>query len=275
VGARVETLSLSHESYLSPRVALACKISRNSQVSLGYGQFYQQVQDDFLIYNSELKSENAQHFIANFQFVKNSRILRVEAYYKIYDKLLKYDSLHALEPGAYNNMGEGYAQGIDLFFRDSKTIRNGDFWLSYSLMNSEREYRDYKIPLTPGYLSRHTLSIAYKHYIERTDSYVSMGYNFSSGRPYMDPNISEVIQQQTEGFHDLGFSVFHFTEIFGKFTMLFAQVSNVFGSQQIYGYRFATRPDPSGLYRSEPILPVSKRFFLVGIHISFTGQTEI
>ncbi len=275
IGVRLETLSLSHETYLSPRLALACKLSKNSQVSLGYGQFYQQAQDDFLIYNSELKSENAEHLIANFQYGRNSRIFRVEAYYKMYDHLIKYDSLYAIEALSYNNDGDGYAQGIDLFFRDSKTIRNGDFWLSYSLMNSERNYRDHAVALTPSFLSRHNLSIAYKHYIELTDSYVSMGYNFSSGRPYIDPNISKVTQEQTEVFHDLGFSVFHFTEIFGKFTMLFAQVSNVFGSQQIYGYRYATSPDPSGLYRSDPILPVSKRFFLVGIHVSFTGQTDI
>ncbi len=275
VGARLETLSLSHETYLSPRLALAGKISPYSQVSLGYGQFYQQVQDDFLIYNSELKSEKAEHLIANFQYVRNSRIFRVEAYYKIYDQLLKYDSLYAIEPSAYNNMGEGYAQGIDLFFRDSKTIRNGDFWLSYSLMNSEREFRDYKIPLPPRYLSRHTLSLVYKHYIEQADSYVSMTYNFASGRPYIDPNISQVSPRQTKCIHDLGFSIFHFTKIFGKFTMLFAQVTNVFGTRQIYGYRFATSPNQSGIYRSESILPVSKRFFLVGIHVSFTGQTDI
>jgi hypothetical protein len=183
--------------------------------------------------------------------------------------------LYNLEAGSYNNEGDGYARGIDLFFRDSRTIRNGDFWLSYSLMDSERSYRDYQTALIPSYISLHTFSMAYKHYIELTDSYFSMGYNFSSGRPYIDPNISEVTQERTGACHDLGFSLFHFTEIFGKFTMLFAQVTNVFGSDNIFGYRFASTPDMSGIYRSEPILPVSKRFFLVGIHLSFTGQTEI
>ena len=129
--------------------------------------------------------------------------------------------------------------------------------------------------MTPSYVSLHTLSIAYKHYIELSDSYLSMGYTFSSGRPYIDPNISHVVQERTRAYHDLGFSIFHFTEIFGKFTMLFAQVTNVFGTNNVYGYRFATTPDMSGIYRSEPILPVAKRFFLVGIHLSFTGQTDI
>jgi hypothetical protein len=154
-------------------------------------------------------------------------------------------------------------------------VKNGDFWLSYSLMDSKRNYRDYNSYLTPSYISLHTLSLAYKHYIERTDSYFSIGYTFSSGRPYVDPNISLVTQERTRACHDLGFSLFHFTEIFGKFTMLFAQVTNVFGSHNIFGYRFALSPDNSGIYHSEPILPVSKRFFLIGIHVSFTGQTDI
>ncbi|MEA3479439.1 MAG: TonB-dependent receptor, partial [Bacteroidota bacterium] len=275
IGARFEALSLSDEVCLSPRLALAYKTSKFTQVSLGYGQFYQQAQGEYLIYNSALLSEKAEHLIANFQYNRNSRIFRIEAYYKIYDNLVKYESLYDFKASSYNNEGDGYAQGIDLFFRDSKTMKNGDFWLSYSLMDSERNYQDYISFMTPSFISLHTLSIAYKHYIELTDSYISMGYSFSSGRPYVDPNISYMAQELTGTCHDLGFSIFHFTKIFGKFTMLFAQVTNVFGANNIYGYRFAVTPDMSGIYRSEPILPVSKRFFLIGIHVSFTGQTEI
>lgn len=275
IGARFETLPLSGETYLSPRFAMAFKTFHYSQVSVGYGRFYQQAQDDFLIYNHALRSERAEHLIANFQYRRNSRIFRIEGYYKVYDQLVKYDSLYSIEALSYNNEGDGYAKGIDLFFRDTRTIRNGDFWLSYSLMDSKRDYRDYKLALVPSYISRHNLSVTYKHYFELTDSYLSAGYAFSSGRPYIDPNISEEEQQLTKACHSLGLSVFHFTEIFGKFTMLFAQVTNVFGSNHIYGYRYATSPDQSGTYRSEPILPVSKRFFLVGIHVSFTGQTDI
>jgi hypothetical protein len=275
IGARFETLSLSHEGSLSPRLALACKTSRFSQVSLGYGQFRQQAQDDWLIYNTSLKPEGAEHYIANFQYIRNSRIFRIEAYYKNYDRLIKYDSPYAFEAGAYNNNGNGYAKGIDVFFRDQKTVKNGDFWVSYSLMDSKRNYRDYTCSLVPSYISRHNLSIAYKHYIELTDSYVSLGYNFSSSRPYVDPNIGIDMQQRTKAFHDLGLSIFHFTELFGKFMMLFAQVTNILGADHIYGYRFANTPDETGMYRSQPILPVSKRFFLIGIHLSFTGQTDI
>lgn len=74
IGARFETLTLSSERYLSPRLALAFKSSKYSQISLGYGQFFQQAQDDFLLYNNDLKSEMAEHLIVNFQYNRNSRI---------------------------------------------------------------------------------------------------------------------------------------------------------------------------------------------------------
>jgi hypothetical protein len=275
LGARFESLSLTNEFCLSPRLALAFQTSRFSQISLAYGRFYQQAQEDYLIYNQALESEKAEHLIANFQYKKNSRIFRIEAYQKLYDKLIKYETPYTFEASAYTNLGEGYARGLDVFYRDSKTIPNGDFWLSYSLMDSKREYRDYTSSLTPSFISLHTLSLAYKQYIKAADSYFSLGYNFSSGRPYLDPNISEEIQKRTPACFDLGFSVFHFTQIFGKFTMFFAQVTNVLGNQNIYAYRFAHTPDASGFYASVPILPVLKRFFLIGMHVSFTGQTDI
>ncbi len=183
--------------------------------------------------------------------------------------------MYAPEASSYTNLGDGYAKGIDVFYRDSKSIGNGDFWISYSLMDSQRDYKDFTCSLVPEYLSTHTLSLNYKQYIELTDSYLSVGYSYASGRPFVDPNISLLEQQRTTPCHDLGLSVFHFAEIFGKFVMFYARVSNLLGTNNIYGYRFSSIPDQVGHYRSEAVLPVSKRFFLVGIHLSFSGQTTI
>ena len=120
IGGRAEVIPLSDEAYLSPRLSLAYKTSANSQISLGYGKFSEQPLNEYLIYNNRLKSEKADHYIINYQLTKNSRIFRVEAYYKNYSGLVKYDSLYAIASVAYNNGGSGYAKGIDLFYRDSK-----------------------------------------------------------------------------------------------------------------------------------------------------------
>jgi hypothetical protein len=57
--------------------------------------------------------------------------------------------------------------------------------------------------------------------------------------------------------------------------MIFAQVTNILGSDNIFGYRYSTRPDEYGVYKSEPVIPVSRRFYLVGLFVSFTGKPEI
>ena len=57
--------------------------------------------------------------------------------------------------------------------------------------------------------------------------------------------------------------------------MIFAQVTNILGSENIFGYMYAKYPDGYGVYESEPVIPVSKRFYLVGLFVSFTGKQEI
>jgi len=275
IGGRAESVPLSNELYISPRFSLAYKTSINGQISLGYGSFSEQPLNEYLAYNNKLKTEQADHFIINYQLTKESRIFRIEAYYKNYDRLTKYDSLYAIAPGAYNNNGSGYAKGIDLFYRDSKSIKNGDFWISYSLIDSKRNYKDYSFTHPPFFLSTHNLSLVYKHYISKTDSYISTGYEFSSGRPYINPNISYTEMKRTKSYNNLSLSIFHFTEIFGKFTMVFVQVTNILGSENIFGYRYANHPDEYGVFVSEPVIPVSRRFYLVGLFVSFTGKPEI
>ncbi len=275
IGGRAEVISLSDEAYISPRLSLAYKTSANSQISVGYGKFAEQPLNEYLVYNNKLKSEHADHYIINYQLTKNSRIFRIEAYYKNYSELVKYDSLYEITPGAYNNSGSGYAKGVDLFYRDSKSIKNGDFWISYSLIDSKRNYRDYSFTHTPFFISKHNLTFIYKHYISKTDSYISAGYEYSSGRPYINPNIGLTDMIKTKSYNNLSLSIFHFTKVFGKFTMIFAQVTNILGSENIYGYRYAKYPDESGVYESEQVIPVSRRFYLVGLFVSFTGKPEI
>jgi hypothetical protein len=275
IGGRAEFISLSDEVYISPRGSMAFKTSANSQISAGYGEFSQQAQNDYLMYNNKLKSEKADHYILNYQFIKNSRTFRIEGYYKKYSGLVKYDSLYAISDDAYNNNGSGYAKGLDLFYRDSNSIKNGDFWISYSLIDSKRDYRDYSFSHTPFFISKHNLSFVYKHYISKTDSYLSAGYEFSSGRKYINPNLNFTELQKTKSYNNLSLSIFHFTKVFGKFTMLFAQANNILGSDNIFGYRYAKHQDEYGVYKAEPVIPVSQRSYLIGMYISFTGKPEM
>jgi hypothetical protein len=273
IGGRFEYLGLSQKAYFEPRLSAAYQTSMASQVSLAYGKFIQLPEDNSLLYANKLLPEKASHFILNYQILKESRTFRVEVYYKDYSNLVKYDSLYATNPSAYSNAGSGYARGVDVFFRDRKTIKNGDFWLAYSFIDSQRDYRDFFFRHTPAYISTHNLSLQYKHYFDRIDAYLTTNYNFASGRPYIDPNFGNKIFYSKD-YHNLSVGFYHFTTLFGKFTMLHAQVSNILGFNHVFGYRFAGSPDLEGSYKTYPIVSPNKRMIIFGIYLSLQNRTE-
>src|SRR5690606_31781809 len=91
-GVRAEYNAIFDQSTLSPRLSVAYKTSSNSQVSLAYGNFYQQPYSDVLKFAKDLESQQTSHYIFNYQYNAGGRIFRAEAYYKNYDNLVKYDT---------------------------------------------------------------------------------------------------------------------------------------------------------------------------------------
>jgi len=77
----------------------------------------------------------------NFQYAKEGKTLRAEVYYKDYNNLVKYDTQIAQYNSVFSNNGFGYARGLDLFWRDGKSIKNLEYWISYSYIDSKRDYK--------------------------------------------------------------------------------------------------------------------------------------
>jgi len=86
-----------------------------------------------------------------------------------------------------SNGGTGYARGFDVFFRDKKTIKHADYWISYSFLDSKRDYLYYPAAATPPFAAMHTLSVVYKQYIPKINTSVSATYVFATGRTYLNP----------------------------------------------------------------------------------------
>ncbi len=269
VGGRVERSGLLDTWSLAPRLSLAYKTGLKSQISLAYGRFYQSPINDLLKYNDELDFENATHYIVNFQHIKNDRIFRIEGYYKLYDKLVTYSTDM---PWLSQNGGDGYARGIDVFFRDRKTITYGDYWISYSYLDTERDYLDFPTSATPYFASMHNTSVVYKHWINDISTSLGVTYSFASGRPYHDPNQPGFNAAKTKAYQDLSLNASYLTNIKGQFTVIFAAISNLPGFDNTFGYRFAPTPDQNGSYPSFALKPDAKRFFFIGMFVSI-GQT--
>jgi len=268
IGGRFEYSSILDKANLAPRISLAYKTSKYSQVSMAYGHFFQSPKDDYLRYNPSMEFEKATHYIANFQIMKKKQTFRIEVYYKEYDELVKFDSLYSPVPSSYNNRGNGYAKGLDVFWRN-KNIGNLDYWISYSYIDTKRDYKDYPESSTPTFISDHNLSIVSKYYVSRITSQIGLTYSYSSGRPYYNPNNEEFHSDRTSDYHDLSFNISYLTEIKDHFTIVFFSVSNLPGFDNVFGYRYSRQPNDFGTYDSIAIKPAAKRFLFLGIFISF------
>ncbi|NNF34771.1 MAG: TonB-dependent receptor, partial [Saprospiraceae bacterium] len=84
IGGRVEYNSLSGNLSLDPRASLALKTGDNAQFSMAYGIFRQSPPDQLLRVEPNLIAEKSTHFIVNYQWMKNNRTFRIEAYDKRY-----------------------------------------------------------------------------------------------------------------------------------------------------------------------------------------------
>ncbi|MFK8102163.1 MAG: carboxypeptidase-like regulatory domain-containing protein [Saprospiraceae bacterium] len=266
VGGRFEYSQLLQKMNFAPRTSLAYKTSKHSQISLAAGQFHQTPDNEQMRFQQNLNFESADHYLFNFQQIKGGRIFRVEAYWKEYRNLIR-----QAENGQRNNLGNGFARGIDFFYRDKTTINNGDFWISYSYLDTERWYRDFPEASTPNFASKHNASLVYKHWIPKWSSLIGFTYSISSPRAYNDPNEKAFNAARTPVFQDLSFNASYLTTLWGQSTVIYVAINNLPGFKNNFGQRFSQQANADGQFSSIPIEPGAKRFFLVGAFVTL-GQ---
>ncbi len=264
-GLRLEYSALIQDWSLAPRLSAAFKTGDHSQVSLAYGTFYQKPENSLLRYNTGLAFEQAEHYILNYQYMHNRRTFRVEGYYKNYKDLVQYAENQFIQS---NNKGYGYAWGMDVFYRDQKSIEYGDFWVSYSLLDTKRKYLGFPVEAMPNFASRHNFAVVYKHWIQRLTTSVGLTYSHSSPRAYDDPNQDGFMTGRTSAYNDLSFNASYITNIFSNFTVLYIAVNNLPGFNNTFGQQFSNTPDAEGNYTGIAVRPPAKRFFFVGLFVS-------
>ncbi len=271
MGARGEYNQQSKEFTASPRASFAYKTSKNAQVSLAYGDFYQQPESEFLKFDNALTSQHTQHYIFNYQYAANNRIFRAEVYRKTYSNLVTYnDSIPDMNSSFLSN-GHGYAQGLDLFWRDNKSIKNTDYWISYSYLDTERKYRDYPIEATPSFANKHNLSVVGKYWIEDLRSQVGFSYQFASGRPYTDYNSPGFLQNKTKSYNSVSLN---WAYLISSQKILYASVNNVFAFKNVNGYQYANVPDSNGNFARRELQPAADQFFFVGFFWTISADKQ-
>jgi outer membrane receptor for ferrienterochelin and colicin len=271
-GLRLEHSSILDKTNIAPRLSLAYKLGKGTQASLAYGIFYQNPERRYLPSPNALDFMKATHYIAQFQKVANQQSFRAEVFYKKYDNLVKTGNVNFSE-AAINNNGFGDAKGIEFFWRDKKTIKNFDYWISYSYLDTERDFLNFPFAITPNFAAKHTASVVTKKFIQKFKSNLNIAYNYASGRPYynigFDGNNYKFNDRGTiPDYHNVSLSV-NYLPFIGKqnpksFAVYVLQVSNIFNIKQTYGYQYSYNG-----YRKEAIVPTSRMFVFIGAFISF------
>jgi hypothetical protein len=182
LGARAEYSSIINRFNAVPRFSAAYKTGQFSQVSIAGGRFYQNPDKEYLFFNNNLDFESADHIIGNYQIIKSGRTFRTEIFYKKYDNLV-IEKTQGFDPNPYrfptgqtNNTGNGFAQGFDLFLRDQKSLKNGDVWLTYSYLDTERYFRNYPKSVMPYFASKHNMSVVYKQFFTKISTNVGLTF---------------------------------------------------------------------------------------------------
>ena len=274
IGARAEHSKLLDEWNAAPRISFAYKFADKSQVSLAYGTFYQDPERRYLPSLNALHFQKATHYIAQYEKITSNRTFRTELFYKKYDDLIKTGGSYNETFTAINNNGFGDAKGIEFFWRDKKTIKNVDYWISYSYLDTKRDFLNYPFALEPSFVSKHTASLVVKKFVMPIKTQFNMSYTFASGRPYYDLvydnsnyNYKMIESGRTKDYNNLSFSVNYLPTI-GKpkakaFSVFVFSVTNVLGFNNVYNYNFSVNGQ-----NKVAVTPPAKRFIYVGYFVS-------
>ena len=205
----------------------------------------------------------------NYQHSEDNRTFRVETYYKQYNSLIK---LTNDETPQANNNGYGFARGVELFWRDSRPLENTDYWISYSYLDTERNYLDFPKEAVPTFVSKHNLSIVFKQFIKDLKSQIGITSAYASGRYYRDPNSATLNRLKTPPFHDLSLN---WSYLPAPFLIVYASCTNILGRDNIFGYEYSGERNARGIYESHPIRQPAKHFLFVGLFITISKEKSV
>ena len=274
IGTRVEHSSIINKANIVPRLSLAYKVGLYGQFSAAYGIFYQKPDRQTLLFTRDLDYSKATHYILNYQKMDRFRTFRAEVFYKKYDRLLK------TVPDTANT-GYGDATGFEIFWRDKKTLKFVDYWISYSYLDTKRDHLNFPHAMTPNFAATHTASLVIKKFVTKLKTQFNASYTFASGRPYYNFRFDQsqnkykiADQGRTIPYNSLSFSL-NFLPNISKatpthFNVLVFSVTNVLNSNQVYGYNYSS----NGLIK-QPINPPAKQFYFLGWFMSIgVDRTE-
>ena len=259
IGLRAEASSVVQDAAISPRMSLSYVKGKHTKVTASFGQFYQQPISDYLLQNtSRLSFQRATHYTLSYQYVNVNKLLRIELYNKQYNHLIR------TVPDT-NTTGTGYARGLEVFWKEDSRIKNVNYWVSYSYLDTKRQYLSYPIMTRPTFAAPHTITMVVNVLLPAIPMNIGLTYTGAAGRPYYNPNqpAASFLSDRTPAYHNVGMTVAYLGRFFKSNSTLAFSVNNLLGSQQVFGYQYG------GPSERAAVTPLAKRFFYLGLFLNW------
>ena len=210
-GVRLANWSLTKETIVSPRASLAIVPAFSNSLTFRFATglyyqapFYKEMRDTLTqngmttaVLNKNIKSQRSIQFLAamDFRFRMLNRPFKfsAEAYYKALSNLIPYNVQNLKITYYGENVGSGYATGIDLKLY-GEFVPGTDSWLTLSLMSARQKLGNQWIPMPTD--QRWAVNLHFTDYFPGTDRWrMTLRLAFADGLPFGAPHRGLEAQQ--------------------------------------------------------------------------------
>lgn len=256
---RTEYTSLNRKLNFSPRLAVNYHWGE-VMLSGTLGRYTQQPENSYLVRRPELDSEVCVQYNLGAQYEHEGRFYKAELYYKDYNRLALTETNALAETDAdtgttfLTSGGHGHSRGIDLFFHDRALLKNFEYQFAYTYNISKRKHHEYPELTTPQYATRHNAAVVLKYSVPRLHSIIGLTNRFSSGRPYHNPALPGLMNDEVKPYNSLDLGL---TFLASRKVIIHASATNIL-----------CRKNEFGKVDNKAILASSDHFFYVGVFIT-------
>lgn len=250
---RTEYTSLNRKLNFSPRLAVNYHWGE-VMLSGIIGRYTQQPENSYLVRLPELDSEVCVQYNLGAQYEHEGRFYKAELYYKDYNRLALTETDSETGTTFLTSSGHGHSRGIDLFFYDRALLKNFEYQFAYTYNISKRKYHEYPELTTPQYATRHNAAVVLKYSVPRLHSIIGLTNRFSSGRPYHNPALPGLMNDEVKPYNSLDLGL---TFLASRKVIIHASATNIL-----------CRKNEFGRVDNKAILASSDHFFYVGVFIT-------
>lgn len=250
---RTEYTSLNRKLDFSPRLAVNYHWGE-VMLSGIIGRYTQQPENSYLVRRPELDSEVCVQYNLGAQYEHEGRFYKAELYYKDYNRLALAETNAETGTASLTSGGHGHSRGIDLFFHDRALLKNFEYQFAYTYNISKRKYHEYPELTTPQYATRHNAAVVLKYSVPRLHSIIGLTNRFSSGRPYHNPALPGLMNDEVKPYNSLDLGL---TFLASRKVIIHASATNIL-----------CRKNEFGRVDNKAILASSDHFFYVGVFIT-------